>query len=928
MSDAVRYTIALVATSAAVCVVFLNRPDRRPGNLAPIQLITALGAWSLIAVNVVLVGLAFARESLPLAIAPFATLISAAVHFASGATPRDTSRSVPAQFEVALAEIRSFLGGASRLGFNEIDAVLVAGGPSIGVAVPAFGRVVVRVHESVASWIERHRRSGASAAAIGSFIRFAVLHELAHILNGDHRTYRFARSVLLAHLWWFVSLFAIPLTVAGGDARDVFTILCASAFVAIMVAAQSLIARRFIAERELLADWRAIQCLPADDASRLLRRRGPVRAGRRGPTEIEKLMIDLKAHARQDEGRRWLAPIMRLLWPEGDSIHQRTERLAGDRAGAAPRPVRWAALSGLQCGVLATSVLMGAVLAASPLQVAMPYQVWVIAMAWFGGASGTYCVLRADPARMSLDPAARTRYRVVTGLTFFVTWLLAVFATDVFAALLRIPGWILALSSVTAAMIPPVVIVCCSWLLDLLSDGLGGSTFRLAPRGPWAFTVPSIAAILFVLGPVNVVVSQQLGLGSFAKGAWVAVMLCALGACVLSTGLARSSNAVLRAAAPVAVLDANSPVYAYRLFWWEFHVDLSRCSVLRAGSTAGAFQIAALVPFVVAFAFAMSRIEPLIGFHPAFQSFFFVSLSFFVLFILVPDRYGPLQPRVLRLIDRDGLELFLSLLASVRHADGAAYERLRSAVASWLPADRAVLHFLLPDRRSVAMLHGLSAFLRLARASGALEVIAGVRGQVEDAVARILTGHAVTVAPGAPPSLLYSALAISVADEAAIGGRLPLPRMLDRVAGMLAERLDSENVNLVGDVVVAARVLRAQQRAIPVTAAVRPFVERSTLTSPPGRGQSLVELCELAELLDDPAQLQRLAPIVRSRMWETLQLNPRKEVHVLLDCYLAAVRLGEGDSPLATAAAVIVSEIAHRTADEHRVRHCERDRSF
>ena len=77
-----------------------------------------------------------------------------------------------------------------------------------------------------------------------------------------------------------------------------------------------------------------------------------------------------------------------------------------------------------------------------------------------------------------------------------------------------------------------------------------------------------------------------------------------------------------------------------------------------------------------------------------------------------------------------------------------------------------------------------------------------------------------------------------------------------------------------------------------------------------------MDLCDLAKLLGDATEIERLAPIVRSRMWEILQLNPRKEVVALLDCYLATVRIGEGDSPLASAAAVIITEIAACTADE------------
>jgi hypothetical protein len=176
-------------------VVIADRPEKRPGNLAPIQLITALGAWLLVIFNSVVAGVACAAGSTALAVAPVATILCSAILFARGAGSEHAAQSLPDSVDAVIAEIRDLLGGAPRLGLNEIEARLVGNGPPIGVAVPARGRVVVRVHESVVSWIERHRkRGGAGPATMGSFIRFAVLHELGHILNGDHRTYRLARS--------------------------------------------------------------------------------------------------------------------------------------------------------------------------------------------------------------------------------------------------------------------------------------------------------------------------------------------------------------------------------------------------------------------------------------------------------------------------------------------------------------------------------------------------------------------------------------------------------------------------------------------------------------------------------------------------------------------------------------------------------------
>jgi hypothetical protein len=47
-----------------------------------------------------------------------------------------------------------------------------------------------------------------------------------------------------------------------------------------------------------------------------------------------------------------------------------------------------------------------------------------------------------------------------------------------------------------------------------------------------------------------------------------------------------------------------------------------------------------------------------------------------------------------------------------------------------------------------------------------------------------------------------------------------------------------------------------------------------------------------------------------------LQLNPWNDVPLLLDCYLAAVSLGENDSPRLSLAESTIGEIATRMADE------------
>jgi peptidase M48-like protein len=902
VSDGVRYSLTFAMAFMALMVVVADRPEKRPGNLAPIQLIMALGAWALIVVNSVVAAVACASGSAALAVAPVATILCAAILFARGAGSEGSARSLPDSVDAVIGEIRDLLGGARRLGLNEIDAVLTGNGPSIGVTVPSRGRVVVRIHESLVPWIERHRRR--SAATIGSFIRFAVLHELGHILNGDHRTYRFARSVLIAHLWW---LLAAPLALGSGDAK---AIVSATIFVTLLVAAQSLMARRFSAERERLADWRAMQSLSTADASRLLLRSGIALRGRPAPTEIEKLMIDLKATPGQAKGISAFSRFVRLLLPAGDNSHQRAEALAGDRAGAPASPLQWAALTGMQCGVLATSVAIGIFLVTRRMDDQTALWVVMFAMSWIGGSAGTYCVMRTDPARLSVSGGISTAEKMATGVSFFLTFTCAATATHQLARWLAIRTWVSGLALAVAIVITIVVIAGCAVLAGLIHAVRGEGALRMAPRERWVSVVPPLVAMAIVLGPFNVVLSARLGLGGFLQGAWVAIMICALGTYVLSIEMANSPNAVLRALAPVAVLDNWAPLYRFRFFWWEFSFDITRFSLVRGGAIVFAFQTAVLLILVVAFGFAMHRVEQLADFKTTFTAFFWGGVGLFMLFTRIPDRSTKVGVRVLQMVDRTRLEILGALLAGARHADPIAAERIRSALASWISSDDRFVVALLPDRRSMRVLSPLLTFIRLARSAGAGGILDRARDLIDGALRDVLAVDAVT------PSLFYSTLAASIVDEAGLADRFPLERMIDRVGEMLAGQLSAENVNLVTDIVAAARLLQSHGRPIPDTATISRFVRRSTLMSKPVHGQSLVELCELADLLGDAQERERLAPIVRSRLWEILQLNPRKEVLALLDCYLAAIRLGEHDSPLVSAAAVTIGEIAVRTADE------------
>jgi hypothetical protein len=205
--------------------------------------------------------------------------------------------------------------------------------------------------------------------------------------------------------------------------------------------------------------------------------------------------------------------------------------------------------------------------------------------------------------------------------------------------------------------------------------------------------------------------------------------------------------------------------------------------------------------------------------------------------------------------------------------------------------------------------------VRLARDTGETAVLQLWRGRIEHSLRQIVANDAVAVAPGQPPSLHWTTLAVTIIDEAELRDAFPFARMLDRMESLLRERLESGTGNLLSDVIAACWLLRRHGRPVPDPQSIRRFARSSSIVSRPLLRQSLVELCQFARLTGDSELRMKLGVIVRSRTWEALQLNPRKDVLLLLDCYLAAICAGETD-PRHAAATDIVGEVARRVSEE------------
>jgi hypothetical protein len=191
------------------------------------------------------------------------------------------------------------------------------------------------------------------------------------------------------------------------------------------------------------------------------------------------------------------------------------------------------------------------------------------------------------------------------------------------------------------------------------------------------------------------------------------------------------------------------------------------------------------------------------------------------------------------------------------------------------------------------------------------------RQAIADALRQIVTDDAVFV-NRSRPSLAYTVLAVQVIEEADLTAEIPLEPILDSIAEQLELCLNGEEGASAEALASACRLLGANGRSRAPVEQIRMrclMAAEHQLTRPIIRTR-LREVVGYIALLEDAALQDRLASIVRARLWEALQLNPWNDVSLLLDCYLAAVSLGESDTPRLSLAESTIGEIATRMADE------------
>ena len=603
-----------------------------------------------------------------------------------------------------------------------------------------------------------------------------------------------------------------------------------------------------------------------------------------GPTLLEKLMTDLHVHT--PPARPAIRPLWQCIhwvWPESGSIRERSELVVDGRGGRPAQPQRWAAWMGMQCGLLAVSILA-----------AFDTNLYVaaIVMGWICSMAATYCGMRVHSDLVRLHDLKETRTRWAAGTIFYLSFsatALLLYLLPAFSGTLTYPLFAF------AAGVSAVQVVIGS--LRGTTSAEGNLVYAATPlRHPVLHTGPVVLISIAIVAVCTLAAAWFLGV------AWPGTALLAWAGVLTSIAAGRSTNAAVRAIAPMAMLHSSGNITAIRIFWRELYFD--RDVTAHIGAINLSMYTAMSLFFACGAAFTARIISDAAGEEEVVLHTLYVITAVVVGFlVLIPERTGTTS----HLSGLEHLQMLHGILVTAWAARLPGAVQLSEALALWVKNDATLPQVILPGPRSIWKLESLLLLNDITRAVGEEETLARWRGPTVDALQRIISGGAVSL-NGRRPSLRYTVFAAHIIAEGDLASEIPIEPLLDSIADQLEQWLNGRQRASALAVVLACRLLDAYGRP-------RPGADRIRMARPSVRG-AISELAHYVALLDDTERRDGLTGFVRSLMWETLQLNPSNDVFLLFDCYLGAVALGDGESPHLAAAESALEEIAERMADE------------
>ncbi|HEX7152274.1 MAG TPA: hypothetical protein VF618_12370 [Thermoanaerobaculia bacterium] len=352
----------IIPVAIIVLIGLTDLPRRSPDTLAPIQLITLTGTMALALLQiasavaalywwlVLPAGLAAGLALVYLIAAALAVITTCGV-FSRGVLRRrrPASSDVVSWMQAEVDALEPLVRGG-----HGINAIHLYRGSANGTEVEAFQTpdgAGIRVGGGLPKKLSQFKRhSSGGSDRVRTLIRFMVLHELGHLLNGDHLAYQLTRATLLAQLWYLAPLagfgvVAVAVMTGGAHPEEVGAIIGMGLLLfstTMIVSFQRTIASDFASARERLADWRATITLTNAETERLLH------AAPDDCSFLEKALSALKPPPMMPA----LTALLTLTWPQAGPIGARVRELITGEFQGRHRPFLWSALAGLNMGGL------------------------------------------------------------------------------------------------------------------------------------------------------------------------------------------------------------------------------------------------------------------------------------------------------------------------------------------------------------------------------------------------------------------------------------------------------------------------------------------------------------------------------------------------------------------------------------------------
>jgi Zn-dependent protease with chaperone function len=876
------FFIGLVCIVAAIGIT--GFPRRQPDTLAPIQLITLTGVAALMLLHVAAaVATTYWWMTLPRgAVAGFALLYLIATTFGavtacvillrSRLRPR---RAPPAAVDAWLRTEADTLEQIAR-GGHGIEEVVLYGGSADGTEIEAIrtsNGAAVRVGSRLPETLARFSRHPAGGPRrVRTLIRFILLHELGHLLNGDHLAYHVARATLLAQLWYLLPLTGLQpllaMSVTRGASREELAAIGSMGFLllatAIMVFFQRLVATRFAAARERLADWRATVTLTAEDRKHLLRAL---------PDDSPFLEKALTALAVRPKASSWTG-LLTLTWPPAESIASRVAQLTSGQSKGRHEPYSWSALAAVNVAALVVLVTSLAAPLVSAWGKSAAQQVALTIAVVLAAVPAAILVGRAERTELVTPVQSPMDLRIGTAGVYVIV-----------QALGAIAGYLVVR---TVPPLSPRQFTTAGTVIVMVTLVVAGVAFLAGTMIDLGLTVlrqsgeVTIKVIPFLLGlsafyPFSVLLEHALGSQESWRGG---LLLPTFAVSILGTVALQSRHAFLRRVSPLG-MHGGSSIMRVRLLMTDVLADLEDIERRRLFCR---LTLMLMAQTVMAFLFVAAVVVLLSGDSPDQAAAATFTLGFFVMCAVAvwPKKKSAPPTRIDRNID-----LLLALFESGGEGPhGPLLERLKPSVANDLrntPLRDA------DGTEDIGNLRRAAQRLELANAVGATDLSAEWRAVAAD----LLRAHAfdgvARAWPGAPPSAYWTAWAARLASAA---GDAATARSLAHTA---ARHLPPHCIN--------ARAIQVAATVARLTGAqATPFALRSTDMHRLLRStDSVSDLAAISPVLGSD-DVELLRQVVRSRLWTTLHGNPRRQLLVILDAVNAGRQLGEGETPLWRAA--------------------------